>query len=189
MPITKLATIPTIALLLAFSSIAQAKTEFNLNQISKAERQRMLQEAVAKIYGRLPSTSYDGSNSLNRIFIENNQLVFDGSINLDKLNTPPEARRPEILQALFQVSGSKQLCEISEIAALNKQLSITVRYQVHGSQQIIPINLPKDYCTSYLRKPILQRVEEFVVDNTNIMTPVANQKLPIDLLRKYPEDL
>ena len=70
MPITKLATIPTIALLLAFSSIAQAKTEFNLNQISKAERQRMLQEAVAKIYGRLPSTSYDGSNSLNRIFIE-----------------------------------------------------------------------------------------------------------------------
>ncbi len=179
MPITKLATIPTIALLLAFSSIAQAKTEFNLNQISKAERQRMLQEAVAKIYGRLPSTSYDGSNSLNRIFIENNQLVFDGSINLDKLNTPPEARRPEILQALFQVSGSKQLCEISEIAALNKQLSITVRYQVHGSQQIIPINVPKGYCTRYLRKSELQQFGEFFVDHTNIMTLMANQKLPI----------
>ena len=178
MPINKLAAI-SVALLLAISSIAQAETEFNLNQISKTEQQRMLQEIAAEINEGLPSTSYNGSNSLNRVFIENNQLVFDGSINLDKLNTPPEARRPEILQALFQVSGSKQLCEISEIAALNKQLSITVRYQVHGSQQIIPINLPKDYCTSYLRKPILQRVEEFVIDNTNIMTPVANQKLPI----------
>ena len=178
MPINKPAAI-SAALLLAISTIAQAKTEFNLNQISKAERQRMLQEAVAELNGKLPSTSYDGSNELNRVFIENNRLVFDGNINLDKLNTPPEARRPEILQALFQVSGSKQLCEISEIAALNKQLSITVRYQVHGSQQIIPINVPKGYCTRYLRKPILQRVEEFVIDNTNIMTPVANQKLPI----------
>ena len=176
MPINKPA---ATALLLAVSSVVQAQTDLDFNRIPAAERQRILQEAVAEINGGLPSTSYDGSNELNRVFIENNRLVFDGNINLDKLNTPPEARRPEILQALFQVSGSKQLCEISEIAALNKQLSITVRYQVHGSQQIIPINVPKGYCTSYLRKPILQRVEEFVVDNTNIMTPVANQKLPI----------
>ena len=172
MPINKPAAI-SATLLLAIPSIAQAKTNFDFNRIPAAERQRMLQEAVAEINGGLPSTSYDGSNELNRVFIENNRLVFDGNINLDKLNTPPEARRPEILQALFQVSGSKQLCEISEIAALNKQLSITVRYQVHGSQQIIPINVPKGYCTRYLRKPILQR------DNTNIMTPVVNQKLPI----------
>ena len=176
MPINKPA---ATALLLAVSSVVQAQTDLDFNRIPAAERQRILQEAVAEINGGLPSTSYDGSNELNRVFIENNRLVFDGNINLDKLNTPPEARRPEILQALFQVSGSKQLCEISEIAALNKQLSITVRYQVHGSQQIIPINLPKGYCTSYLRKPILQRVEEFVIDNTNIMTPVVNQKLPI----------
>ena len=178
MPINKPAAI-SAALLLAISSAVQAQTDFDFNRIPAAERQRMLQEAVAELNRKLPSTSYDGSNQLNRVFIENNRLVFDSSINLDKLNTPPEARRPEILQALFQVSGSKQLCEISEIAALNKQLSITVRYQVHGSQQIIPINVPKGYCTRYLRKPILQRVEEFVIDNTNIMTPVVNQKLPI----------
>ena len=180
MPINKPAAI-SAALILAISSAVQAQTDFDFdfNRIPAAERQRMLQEAVAELNRKLPSTSYDGSNQLNRVFIENNRLVFDSSINLDKLNTPPEARRPEILQALFQVSGSKQLCEISEIAALNKQLSITVRYQVHGSQQIIPINVPKGYCTRYLRKPILQRVEEFVIDNTNIMTPVVNQKLPI----------
>ena len=178
MPINKPAAISAV-LLLAISSIAQAETDFNFNRIPAAERQRMLQEAVAELNGKLPYPSYDSSNQLNRVFIENNRLVFDGSINSDKLNIPPEARRPEILQALFQVSGSKQLCEISEIAALNKQLSITVRYQVHGSQQIIPINVPKGYCTRYLRKPILQRVEEFVIDNTNIMTPVVNQKLPI----------
>ena len=176
MPINKPA---ATALLLAVSSVVQAQTDLDFNRIPAAERQRILQEAVAEINGGLPSTSYDGSNELNHVFIENNRLVFDGNINLDKLNTPPEARRPEILQALFQVSGSKQLCEISEIAALNKQLSITVRYQVHGSQQIIPINVPKGYCTRYLRKPILQRVEEFVIDNTTIMTPVVNQKLPI----------
>lgn len=176
MPINKPAAI-SAALLLAFSSIAQAKTEFNLNQISKAERQRMLQEAVAKIYGRLPPTSYDGSNELNRVFIENNRLVFEGSINLDKLDIPPDARWSGIW--LAPVPGPTQLCEISEIAALNKQLSITVRYQVHGSQQIIPINVPKGYCTSYLRKPILQQSEEFVVDHTNIITLIANQKLPI----------
>ena len=178
MPINKPAAI-SAAVLLAVSSVVQAQTDFDFNRIPAAERQRMLQEAVAELNGKLPSTSYDGSNQLNRVFIENNRLVFDGNINLDKLNTPPEARRPEILQALFQVSGSKQLCEISEIAALNKQLSITARYQVHGSQQIIPINVPKGYCTRYLRKPILQRVEEFVIDNTTIMTPVVNQKLPI----------
>ena len=114
MPINKPAAI-SAALILAISSAVQAQTDFNFNRIPAAERQRMLQEAVAEINGGLPSTSYDGSNQLNRVFIENNRLVFDSSINLDKLNTPPEARRPEILQALFQVSGSKQLCEISVI--------------------------------------------------------------------------
>ena len=176
MPINKPAAI-SAALLLAISSIAQAETNFNFNRIPAAERQRMLQETVAEINGKLPYPSYDSSNQLNRVFIENNRLVFDGSINSDKLNIPPDARWSGIWRE--EVPGPTQLCEISEIAALNKQLSITARYQVHGSQQIIPINVPKGYCTRYLRKPILQRVEEFVVDYTNIMTLMANQKLPI----------
>ena len=176
MPINKPAAI-SATLLLAISSIAQAETNFDFNRIPAAERQRMLQETVAEINGKLPYPSYDSSNQLNRVFIENNRLVFEGSINSDKLNIPPDARRSGIWRE--EVPGPTQLCEISEIAALNKQLSITARYQVHGSQQIIPINVPKGYCTRYLRKPILQRVEEFVVDYTNIMTLMANQKLPI----------
>ena len=176
MPINKPAAI-SAALLLAISSAVQAQTDFDFNRIPAAERQRMLQEAVAEINGKLPYPSYDSSNQLNRVFIENNRLVFEGSINSDKLNIPPDARWSGIW--LEEVPGPTQLCKISEIAALNKQLSITARYQVHGSQQIIPINVPKGYCTRYLRKPILQRVGEFVVDHTNIMTLMANQKLPI----------
>jgi len=176
MPINKPAAI-SAALILAISSAVQAQTDFNFNRIPAAERQRMLQEAVAEINGGLPSTSYDGSNQLNRVFIENNRLIFEGSINADKLNIPPDARWSGIW--LAPVPGPTQLCKISEIAALNKQLSITARYQVHGSQQIIPINVPKGYCTRYLRKSELQQFGEFFVDHTNIMTPVVNQKLPI----------
>lgn len=140
MPINKPAAI-SAALLLAISSAVQAQTDFDFNRIPAAERQRMLQEAVAEINGKLPYPSYDSSNQLNRVFIENNRLVFEGSINSDKLNIPPDARWSGIW--LEEVPGPTQLCEISEIAALNKQLSITARYQVHGSQQIIPINVPK----------------------------------------------
>jgi len=73
MPINKPAAI-SATLLLAVSSVVQAQTDFDFNRIPAAERQRMLQEAVAELNGKLPSTSYDGSNQLNRVFIENNRL-------------------------------------------------------------------------------------------------------------------
>ncbi len=51
MPINKPAAI-SAALILAISSAVQAQTDFNFNRIPAAERQRMLQEAVAEINGR-----------------------------------------------------------------------------------------------------------------------------------------
>ena len=178
MPINKPAAI-SAALLLAISSIAQAETDFDFNQIPAAERQQLFQEIANEINKELPLTSRDGSTVIYHMSFQNGQFIYDAKLDLDKMDAPSEIRSPEAMRSILQPFAGELFCRTPGMIKMNQQIGSTARYHIQDWRQPIIVTVPKGHCAVYRNKTREELAADSVADMTATLVVSLNQRLPI----------
>lgn len=140
----RLQTLLLTALLAAFPSIQAQPTR------------QELQTAVDAINRDLPANR-GGPTTIYKASLENDQIVFDSTIDLEKLRPlPPTATLRQVLQDNFSNDNIMPLfaCNSPESRQLNDSVAFTMRIRLSDTpSDIMTFTVPKGYCAAHPARP------------------------------------